>query len=108
MRAFPGWVESSSAVNSTAIATRGAESDKQHIVYAVEVSFSSEFVGHRPFQIRDGAAIIWSGYAIDGKSQKVSFPKGLCITPGNLCRGILSASQVPGVSGYMRIHGATV
>ncbi len=94
-----GWVETD-VQGGAAAAIRAAEADKQHIVYAVDASFSA--TGSDVLQIKDGVTVIWQGHVYD--SREVTFPEGL---PGSL--GALVTAELGAGAGNasVNLHGKT-
>ena len=94
-----GWVETDLQAGAAA-AIRAAEVDKQHIVYAVDASFSA--TGADTLVIRDGVTAIWQGHVYD--SREVTFPQGLPATKGNLVTAELGAGAG---NATVNLHGTT-
>jgi len=95
-----GWAEVDSKSNAVATATKAAITNKQHIVYSVDASFSA--TATILLQIKDGTTVVWEGYVYD--SREVTFPSGLAITKGAACSAVLAAGGV-GITGKVTLHG---
>lgn len=98
-----GWVEKDSQTNALATATRAAESNKSHLVFAVSASFSA--TASALLQIKDDTTVIWEGYVYD--KEHVTFPRGLKIEEGSACSAELSAGGAA-IVGKVNIHGASL
>ena len=86
-----GWSETASDTNAETTATKAANPNRQHIIYAVSASFSTTVTAL--LQIKDGSTVIWQDYVYD--KVLLEFPRGLSITRGNAASAVLAASGGP-------------
>lgn len=100
----PGWVETDSADNGIATATKAAVAGSQYVIYSVTASFTSTTA--KLLQVKDGSTVIYEEVIYDGGN--IPFPKGIAITPGNAVSAVLAASGAGANIGYVNIHGNTV
>jgi len=96
-----GWVETASADDAEATATRAADSDKQHVIYGIDASFTSTVA--KLLELKDGTTVIWSGIVYD--SREITFPVGIPLTKGNAANVVLAASGAGANIGYVNMHG---
>lgn len=96
-----GWVEAANATNDVATATHAAHAQRQHIVDAVDASFSDS-TKSAVLQIKDGTTVIWQGKVHGSFSQQ--FPSGISITPAAACSAVLAAGG-SAIVGYVNLHG---
>jgi hypothetical protein len=100
-----GWIKSATADNAAATATKAAVSNKQHIIYGIDASFSAGSLV-KLVTLKDGSTVIWSGYT-QGSTLSVEFPHGIAITAGTDAVAVLAASGTGGTIGYVNLHGVT-
>lgn len=100
-----GWVESATADNAVATATRAAApAGERHRITGVTASFGAAAAG-KLLEILDGSTVIWSGFVHDQLS--VSFAAPLAGADGGPVSARLAASGGLGVVGAVTLTGYT-
>jgi hypothetical protein len=101
-RLTKGWVETASADNAVATASRAGETGKTFIITGVSASYSASTTGL--LQIKDGINVIFERYVYDSDG----IPLNVKATEGNTVSAELSASGAAGVIGKVNLTGYTV
>lgn len=101
-----GWIETGTATNATAIATRPALPTRQHAIGGISGSFSTTPAAPVLMVIKFGTTVVYSVY-ITGAFIK-SFPFG-CLDPNsNEAVSAELSTGGAGVIGYVNLHGVTL
>lgn len=106
-----GWnVTATSAPGAIAVATKAAESNKQHVIYAADASFSAAPGAPVLLTILDTGVspnvVYWQGFLpVTNELEKV-WPSGICIETGRGVSAILEANGM--LVGRVNLHGITL
>ena len=98
-----GWVEKATQDNAEATATKAADTNRQHVIFSVDASFSATKT--KLLQVKDGSTIKWEGYVYD--SREVKFPKAIAMSKNSAVTAVLAASGTGGTIGKVNLHGTS-
>lgn len=101
-----GWLATASASNAIAQASKAAVDGRQHIIYAIDLSFSTTPAAPVRWELLDGSTspgtLVASGYVLASKT--IDFPAGVSIPVGHAVDLVLAAG---GGIGSANLHGNT-
>jgi hypothetical protein len=102
-----GWVVNASASAAIATAEKDAVANKQHVIYALDVSFSATPAAPVRVELLSSSASpgtsLYVGYVLAART--ILFPEGLCVAQNTAVAAVLSSGGA--VIGEINMHGVT-